>query len=88
MLVGEGNLPKTRQQLQCGGDDWMAKAPITERRSHTLKAVLFSEELCAFFSFPERVLLCSPSYPEPQYIAQAGLKLTEIHLPLPPKCWD
>lgn len=23
-----------------------------------------------------------------QYVDQAGLILTEIHLPVPPKCWD
>ena len=25
---------------------------------------------------------------EPALVDQAGLKLTEIHLPLPPECWD
>jgi hypothetical protein len=26
--------------------------------------------------------------PETYYVEQAGLELTEICLPLPPKCWD
>ena len=28
------------------------------------------------------------SSPGTDYIVQAGLELTEIHLPLPPECWD
>jgi hypothetical protein len=39
------------------------------------------------FSFPDRVSLYkSPSCPGTQFVVQADLKLTEIHLPLPPKC--
>ena len=30
----------------------------------------------------------SPSWPGAHYVDQAGLELTEIHLPLPPECWD
>ena len=37
----------------------------------------------------DRVSLCkSWSCPGMRFIDQAGLKLTEIHLRLPPKCWD
>lgn len=35
--------------------------------------------------FWDRILLCSPGYLGTQYIDQAGLGLTEICLPLPPK---
>ena len=34
-----------------------------------------------------RVSLCSPVCPGTHSVDQAGLRLTEIHLPLPPKCW-
>jgi hypothetical protein len=39
-----------------------------------------------FFSFQNRVSLCSPSCPGTCFVDQAGLELTEIHLPLPPEC--
>jgi hypothetical protein len=35
-----------------------------------------------------QVSLCSPGYPGTHYVDQASLKLTEVHLPLPPECWD
>ena len=35
----------------------------------------------------DRASLCSPGCPETHTVAQAGLELTDIHLPLPPKCW-
>ncbi|GAB1295478.1 Sodium-coupled monocarboxylate transporter 1 [Apodemus speciosus] len=31
---------------------------------------------------------CSPGCPGTPYVDRSDLKLTEIHLPLPPKCWD
>jgi hypothetical protein len=34
----------------------------------------------------DRVSLCSPGCPETQSVDQAGLKLIETHLPLPPEC--
>ena len=37
--------------------------------------------------FQDRVSLCSPGFPG-HSVNQVGLELTEIHLPLPPKCWD
>jgi hypothetical protein len=37
--------------------------------------------------FQNRVSLWSPGYPGTQFVDQAGLELTEIHLPLLPKCW-
>jgi hypothetical protein len=36
----------------------------------------------------DRVSLCSLGCPETHFVDPAGLKLTEICLPLPPKCWD
>ena len=41
-----------------------------------------------FFSPQDRALLCSPGCPGTHPVDQAGLKLTEIHLPLPSECWD
>ena len=32
--------------------------------------------------------LCTLGFPGTYFVDQAGLKLTEIHLPVPPKCWD
>jgi hypothetical protein len=37
--------------------------------------------------FQDRVSLCSPSCPRTHSVNQAGLELTEIHLPLPFDCW-
>jgi hypothetical protein len=36
----------------------------------------------------DRVSLYIPDCLRTHSIDQAGLKLTEIHLPLPPDCWD
>ena len=33
-------------------------------------------------------LIMGPSWPGTYSVDHAGLKLTEIHLPLPPECWD
>ena len=41
-----------------------------------------------FFFFWDRVSLCSPDCPRTHSIDQAGFELIEIHLPLPPKCWE
>jgi hypothetical protein len=35
-----------------------------------------------------RVSLYSPGCPGTHFVDQADLELTEIHLPLPPECWD
>jgi hypothetical protein len=40
------------------------------------------------FVFQNRVSLCSPGCPKTHSVDQAGLKITEIHLPLPPECGD
>lgn len=32
--------------------------------------------------------LCSPDCPGTHSVAQTGLALTQIHLPLAPECWD
>ena len=45
--------------------------------------------LCfVLFCFQDRVSLCSPKCPGTHSVDQAGLELTEIHLPLPSKCWN
>jgi hypothetical protein len=38
--------------------------------------------------FKDRISLCSPDYPRTNSVDQVVLELTEIRLPLPPKCWD
>ena len=38
--------------------------------------------------FPDRVSLWSLGCPGTLCVIEAGLQLTEIHLPLPPDCWD
>ena len=49
--------------------------------------LLFCCPLKSFFSL--RVALCSfRACPETCSLGQAGLELTEIRIPLPPKCWD
>ena len=40
------------------------------------------------WGFEIRSPLCSPEWPETYSVDQADLKLTEIHLLLPPECWD
>jgi hypothetical protein len=40
------------------------------------------------FASQDRISLCSLGCPGSSFIDQAGLELTEIHLPLPPECWD
>jgi hypothetical protein len=45
--------------------------------------------VCLFyFFFFETVSLCSLGCPRTSSLDQAGLKLTEISLPLPTVCWD
>jgi hypothetical protein len=45
--------------------------------------------VCFFFKFcyVSRKSL-STGWPRTQYVDQAGLELSEIHLPLPPEFWD
>ena len=43
--------------------------------------------VCLFVCW-DRVSLCNPGCPGTHSIDQAALKLTEILLPLPLKCWD
>jgi hypothetical protein len=42
----------------------------------------------SFFLSQDRVSLGSTDCPRTPYIDLAGPKLTEIHLALPPECWD
>lgn len=46
--------------------------------------------VCLFIlpPIPHRVSLCSPDCARTRCLDQAGLGLSEIHLPLLPKCWD
>jgi hypothetical protein len=41
-----------------------------------------------FGIFRDRVSLCSLGCLRTHFVDQAGLRFTEIHLPLPPSCWD
>ena len=43
---------------------------------------------CFIFVFWNRIPLCSPGCHGTGFVAQAGPEVTEIHLPLPPECWD
>ena len=43
---------------------------------------------CFVLFFSHTRFLCNPSCPGTHSVDQAILKLTEIHLPLPPECWD
>ena len=42
----------------------------------------------SFLVFQDRVSLYNPGCPGTCSVDHTGFKLTEIHLPLPPKCWD
>jgi hypothetical protein len=44
--------------------------------------------VCVCVCFQDRISLCSPGCPGISSLDQAGLKLTDICLPLPPKCWE
>ena len=44
--------------------------------------------LLLFLFFETRFLCVALAVLELALVDQASLKLTEIHLPLPPKCWD
>lgn len=58
--------------------------------------VLKGLEIVSFFFFVvvvggfflDRVSLHRSGCPGIYSVDQAGLKLTQIHLPLPPRCWD
>ena len=53
--------------------------------------ILWYCQLDSFFVclvFQDRVSLCSPGCPGTHSVDQAFLKLTDIYLPLSPKCWD
>lgn len=47
---------------------------------------LFSVLFINFFE--TSFILCNLGWPGAHYGNQAGLKLKEIHLLLPPRCWD
>jgi hypothetical protein len=54
----------------------------------SLKIVFFCFFFCFVFCLFETNFLCSFGCPGAHSVNQAGLGLTEIHLLLPPKCWD
>lgn len=43
--------------------------------------------VCYVLGFGDWVLLCIPVWPRTQSIEQAALRLTELCVPLLPKCW-
>ena len=49
---------------------------------------LFCLFVCFCFFWDKVSLRNSPGYPGIHFVHQAGVKLTEICLPLPPGCWD
>ena len=53
-----------------------------------LEIIILTPRTCVFslFLFLWQFLLYSPGLPRTHYVDQAGFKLTEIHLPLSPKC--
>ena len=64
----------------------LLKTGIRSERVPKKRVVIVVVLFCFFL---DGVSLCnSPSCPETHSVDQAGLKLTEIHLPLPPECWD
>jgi hypothetical protein len=76
-----GHPPSMQQPL-----GWTSSARKNIRQEHHIQVTSFLE----FFCFGDRVSLCSPGCPGTHSVDQAGLQveLTEIHLSLPPKCWD
>ncbi|KAM7337936.1 hypothetical protein ACRRTK_004055 [Alexandromys fortis] len=45
--------------------------------------------MCSQHTFQGRISVCNnPGCPRARAVDQAGLKLTEIRLLLPPECWD
>lgn len=56
----------------------------TRTHTHTQRFLFFREGIWY------RISLCSPSCPRAHHVDQGSLKHkhTEIHLPLPPSCWD
>ena len=73
--------------------DRVSRVPMYTSRTHLQcpKCLSFPFFLSSFLFFPpffwDRILLCSLGYPVTHYEDQAGLKLLERLLLLPPKCW-
>ena len=61
--------------------------PCSLLRSPTNPA-WFGDFFVCLFVFQDRVSLSSPGSPGISCVDQTGLELTEIHLPLPPECWE
>ena len=63
---------------------------VSSGSKHFLKAsTVYMVSYLFILVFRDKVCLCnSPSSPGTHSVGQAGLILTEIHLPLPSKCWD
>ena len=62
------------------GTEWLGRELEQYLNSHTWKYYLFVSETL-FLCVALAVL------PRTNSVDQGGLELTEIHLPLPPKCW-
>ena len=52
------------------------------------RAVRVVASFCVFVFQGRFSLSNSPGCPRTRSVDQAGLEFTEIHLPLPPECWD
>jgi hypothetical protein len=55
---------------------------------NTFKYNLKKKVFSVFFFFGVRDSLCTLGSLGIHFVDQTGLELTEIHLPLPHKCWD
>jgi hypothetical protein len=53
-----------------------------------LHSKTIEEKVVLVWLFQDKVSLSSPGYPGTISVEQDGLKLLEIHLPLPPQFWD
>ena len=90
LLIGLSTLHSTPESYeQSLGGCYVVLFAVSSSLCVWLFVCLFACLLACFsetgFLFP----LCNSSgCPGSQFVGQAGLELTEIHLPLPPKCWD
>jgi hypothetical protein len=80
-------------QREADPDPWDAKMLRLHTDTSCPKAPGNAEAAMAAAMFPQslyyvfvRVLLYIPGCPETHYVNQNDLELTEIHLPVPPKC--
>ena len=63
--------------------------PLSKARASLRASFLSQASFLLFFVFClffKTGFLCSPGSPRTHSVDQAGLELTELHLPLPPEC--